>query len=759
MIPIMTGFRMKKKVKWISAFLVTAVLAGSDVSAQLAPIFRKPDPAPTEEPEPAENAPLQPGISPGDMPSRTAPEESATPVGPPAPGSPEMAPAPPTEPPPVPSAEEPPPEPEPVVTPPSRLVRPRTMGSGFNSSPQTTEGARILELSIPAPRGQIVDRNGAPFAQNVVAYYLGVNFPYMEGSPDSEIVAYARERLSQANVAAGEDWTLEDEDIISHYKSRRWLPLIFSRRPLTDEQQQKIEELDLKGLILHPTYQRYYPQRKVASHIIGFVGKRGPWPKGEVPDGEEMWPTAQGVRGLELHYDEMLTGSPGRVHIIFNEKGERVEETVIRAPVPGSNVVLSLDLDMQKLAERLLSEHVHRGAFVMMDVQNGDVLAMASFPSFDPNSYIPRISQKQQDEFVNDPEKPLYGRAFQGVYPPASTFKVPVALGMLESGKINEYTSYDCPSSYWIGDRSFGNWNESGEGMMNVIGALKRSCNTWFYQAGIHVGVTDVTSMGVKLGYGQKTGVPIPEEAAGIMPTKAWYREKWGWDMGDGDLANLCIGQGSVESTPLQVAQAMAAIGNRQYLPKSRLVLQVQDYANNIIAATDYKETRQRLGVSQHSLAVVHRGMYEVVNAGGGTGRNASHKNISVSGKTGTGQWIPAKNQNVAWFSGFAPSEFPVYSFAALYEGNPGEKVGGGSKAAPIVGDFFEEYLTEEKLEELKATSDQIRITMGDVADEIEMETGSIFRNQPAQRPPPPPPAARRPKQEGGGFFRKLFGR
>ncbi|MEM7010726.1 MAG: penicillin-binding transpeptidase domain-containing protein [Verrucomicrobiota bacterium] len=750
------------------------------------PTYPEPDPNEPAQPMPANppaqpnpNSPLQPGIPQTDpnapqpatpapeqpQPQPTLPSNLPQPTVPnypmPNPQQPQQVPvealpestgaAPPPE-----ERQHAPPLPE-VVPPPDELPEaPKTTGPGFEATLLTVKGARILTLSIPAPRGQIVDRWGKPLALNEVAYYLGVNFPFMEDSEDAEIISYAKEKVAKANELLGAEWSLQDDKILAHYKDRRWLPLIFTGRPLTDEQVQSMEEVDEAGLILHPTYQRVYPEGKTASHIIGYVGKRGPWPKGEVPDGEMMWPTAEGVRGLELWYDQYLTGSPGRVQIIFNEKGERVQETVIRSPVPGHNVVTSLDIDMQLMAERHLEDKAKRGALVIMDVRSGDVLAMASYPWFDPNEYIPRITTERHRSLVNDPAKPMYGRAFQAAYPPASTFKIPSALGMLEAGSVNELTLYNCPTAFVIGNHTAHNWNDEPEGMMNVIGAITRSCNTWFYQAAIDTGSAHITMMGQKLGLGEKTGVPLPEETRGIMPTNEYYRKNFGYPIMDGDLASICIGQGAVEATPLQVCQMMAAVGNREYFTRARLVLQVQDYANGIVEA--YDVDRRNLNISQYSLSVVHQGLKDVVNAGNGTAGRVRHPRISMSGKTGTGQWKPNVKQNVAWFAGFAPSEYPVYAYAALYEGDPGEKVSGGRLAGPIIGEYFKEFLDEDRLASLEATSDQIRVAQADIVVEP-LEAGSIFRSTGVEEvyQPEETTRARRPGG-GGGLLKSLFG-
>ncbi len=712
----------------------------------------------SESPSPAPSPP-----APQSMPGTpaTVPGASPAPAPAPAPEAPELQPRP--EPTPAPNPKPIPrtnPQLGPMISPPSSQAK--TKGPGFHAGLATVKGARILTLSIPAPRGQIVDRWGAPMAQNRVVYYLGLNFPYMENKSDADKVGYARRLLDKANQELETNWTLEEADILKHYKSRRWLPLIFTKLPLTEAQIAKIREMEMPGLILHPTYQRLYPQGMTAGHIVGYVGKRAPWPKGEVPDGEPMWPTAQGVSGLELAFDAALTGRPGRVQIIFNEKGQRVEETVVNDPVPGYNIVTTLDLDMQRLAERILSEKVHRGACVIMDVRNGDVLALASYPNFDPNLFIPRISTDEFAKLRDDPAKPMLGRAFQGAYPPASTLKVSSALSLLETGTVNEYSLYSCPKSFTLNDRTAHNWAKYDEGVMNVVGALARSCNTWFYQAALDSTASNITAMAGRLGFGRKTGILLQEEHGGFIPTNEWSRAQYGHNILGGDLMNIVIGQGSVESTPVQVAQAMAAVGNRQYLNRARLVLQMQDVANRIVDAYDVDS--ENLNISQHSLNVVHKGMYEVVNGSRGTGKQAAHARINISGKTGTGQWKPAKAQNIAWFAGFAPSEYPVYSFAVVYEGDPGEKVGGGSKAAPVIGEYFKEYLTEERLDELQDISRAIKVRMREENIEVgSLKGGTIFRGGGSNRSSgsdtaPPPPTKEKKKKKKGGFFKNIFG-
>lgn len=635
-----------------------------------------------------------------------------------------------------------------------------TIGSSF----VTRTEARTFTLSVPAPRGQILDRNGYPLAQNKVVYYAAVNFPLLENADDTSILRYAGERIVHVNKLLGKRWDLFPDVVLPHYQNRRWLPLVFSDA-LTEDEAEKIRSSPMKGLMLHPVYLRHYPHGKMLSHVLGYVGKRPPRELGPIRPNEPLWGEALGVEGLEESYDTWLTGEPGRINLLFEADGTKLREDMVRRPRPGNNLVTSIDAQMQKIAEEVLEEKVKRGAFVVMDVRTGDVLAIASFPQFDPNDFIPSISQSAYAALQNDPDKPLYPRAFRAAYPPASTFKVPVALAALEEQVVNANSTYSCPPSWSIGDVVMRNWNKDPEGSMNVTAALMRSCNTWFYQVGTQTGADAVTMMARRLGMGEKTGLPLKAEIEGLVPTNRWWRQKYGYYMSKGDLANICIGQGQLETSPIQVARAMAAVGNRQKVLKPRLVKQIQDYSNKVIQAVPVEE-RSELDIDPYYLSIVQKGMKDVVNGGRGTGRAAGHPKIEVAGKTGTGQWKIANEQNVAWFAGFAPADYPVISFAAIYEGDPGESVGGGKNAAPVVGEFLKRYYdSDERLAEIQDASDEVKTLLAEVEPESARpdQISSIFRNTSVEKEyedreenARPQPEPERSESSITRFFRKL---
>jgi len=646
-----------------------------------------------------------------------------------------------------------------------RAQSPPTRSGQVGSSVLTRTEARTFTFSIPAPRGQILDRNGYPLAQSKVAYYAAISFPFLGSEvPDEEVLRYAGERLFHVNNILGAKWDLSAKTIIEHYRERRWVPLTFSS-VLTETEVDELSRQKMEGLTLHPVYLRHYPQGKTLSHVIGYVGKRPPRTTGPIVNDEDLWGQAIGVDGLEEAFEAELRGTPGRVNVLFEADGTKVKEEVLSRPRPGFNVVTSIDLEMQRICENLLAERMKRGAMVVMDVRNGDIVAMASFPQFDPNQFIPAITPENYAALVEDPAKPLFPRAYRATYPAASTFKVAAALGFLESGYITANDLYPCPNAWSVGNVVMRNWNKNGEGAMNVVGAITRSCNTWFYTVAANAGADSMSYMATRLGLGQKTGIPL-KEAEGFIPSNRYWLDKYGYMMSDGEEAVMSIGQGKVEVTPLQMARMMAAVGNGRQVLKPRLVLQVQDL-NHELERTFSVEALGALNVDSYSLRAVQRGLYDVVNAGNGTGKQAFHK-ITVSGKTGTGQWNVALKQNISWFAGYFPSKNPIYSFSVIYEGDPGEVVSGGKTSAPVVGAFLEQYLTEENYNKVRARAEAIAEEEGDSPEDYSFRgpVTSIFREgDPAAAPvigeiiTPGEPQAAPPPSSGNGLFQRIFKR
>lgn len=553
----------------------------------------------------------------------------------------------------------------------------------------TRKDARAITLKIPAPRGQIVDRKGEPLANNRVAYQVGLQFRQFENADRSFVINWARSRLDSLRLLVKNSVPKTDDEIYDHYRNRRWLPLLVSGQ-LDAKEAHGIEAKLTPGLILHPIYRRSYPNGELAAHILGYSGSVGKLPTGPINFNEPLWEESEGRAGLEKIFNTQLSGEPGMKRLLFDENGSKLLEEQVKRPRPGGTVVTTLNLKWQKLAEATLHEGCRRGAFVVIDVVTGEVLVMASRPSFDLNRFIPGINDVDFKALEVDAAQPLFGRAFQSAYPPASSFKPIVALAALNKGTVSETSTIECPAAITIGKTTFNNWTKIPEGSIDVKRALARSCNTWFYQVGIDVGANTFLSLARNLGFGAHTGLPLIGESPGLVPNDEWMLKNEKRRILDGDTANLSIGQGSLLASPLQVAQAMAGIANGGALPKLQLIRQIQDTRGRVIQAS-VPERKNLLGVDYHAVEIVRDGMRDVVNSGGGTGHGAALDFTELCGKTGTAQWGPkAKEQRLAWFAGFLPHDNPRYSFAVLYEGRPGETVSGGRMAAPMVRQFFE---------------------------------------------------------------------
>jgi len=555
---------------------------------------------------------------------------------------------------------------------------------------ETQKQARTYVLDIPAPRGQITDRNGAPLAQNKLGYNLAIDFPTPLDFSDARALAFAREKIRTAEKRLGRRLEISDEAIVRHYHNRGFLPLEIAQN-LTEEERGELSGKLPAGISLRPIYLRFYPNDKVAGQIIGYTGRTSRNADGIIQNGQVLWPETEGREGLELTFNGMLSGRHGKYKVTFDRDGRKTSERIVEPPVPGYNVVTTIDLHLQELAEKALAAKAKRGAIVMIDPNNGDVLAMASWPTFDPNEFIPSISTAKFKELQDDPNIPLLPRAYRSSYPPGSTFKVAVAMAAFESGTITPQDEYECVPAMDVGNTTFHNWKKSDRGSLDFVRALTESCDTWFYQVGIKTGAGPIIEWAARLGFGAKCGIPLRAESDGRLPNDDYMKATHGRKILGGDIANLSIGQGDVLVTPLQMAQSMAIVANGGTFYQTRLVEQVQTVSNEIVAAYSVR-AKKTINASSVTMQQVKTAMVDAVNAPAGTAHQASLDNVSVAGKTGTAQWGPKeKERTAAWFAGFVPAEKPQYAFAALYEGDVGSKAHGGTAAAPMIGKILRE--------------------------------------------------------------------
>ncbi len=557
---------------------------------------------------------------------------------------------------------------------------------------ETQKQARTFQLHIPAPRGQIVDRNGIPLAQNRLSYNLAISFPTPLDWSDEQVLNFARQQITLARQLLQRDIPINDAAILNHYKNRGLLPF-----DLAEDLSPKELAVATKGLtpslILRQTYLRYYPQGQAAAHLIGYVGRVAPLSVRPIENRDLIFPDSEGREGLEKIFNDQLTGMPGVLHVTFNEEGKKMSERIARPPVPGNNVVTSLDSKLQTIAEDVLAKNTKRGAIAVIEVGTGEVLALASWPTFNPNVFIPVVSPEDFNRLQNDPSVPLYPRAFRSAYPPGSTFKTITGLAALQSGAITADQKFNCPPSLAVGNVVFRNWKKEGAGMLNFQQAMAQSCNTYFYQIGLKTGGQSIVQWARLLGLGRRTGLPIEAESSGNMPDDDYMLRVHKRKILQGDVANMSIGQGDILITPLQMAQAMAILASRGNFYQTRLVKQVQALDNKVVAAYPNR-LRDQLPIDPEILKSIEEALISVTEGGGGTGHRGKIKGVKVAAKTGTAQWGPKnKQRTAAWFAGYFPVGDPKYAFAAVYEADPGVKAGGGSHAAPLIAKTFAEFL------------------------------------------------------------------
>ena len=580
---------------------------------------------------------------------------------------------------------------------PSTTTPPQTEEETIVPTFETQKLARTYILDVPAPRGQITDRNGESLAQNRLSYNLAINFPTPLDFSDAQALSFAREKIDRTARLIGRRLKISDEAILRHYRNRGVMPMEIAQN-LSQLEYEQIKNNPPPGVIVRPIYVRVYPNGKVAGQIIGYTGKTGRNPDGIVDNHETLWPETEGREGLEQTFNEMLTGKHGEYKLTFDKDGRKTSEKLITPPDPGYNVVTTIDLRLQQLAEKALEAKAKRGAIVIIDPNNGDILALASWPTYDPNLFVPSISVEQLKLLQDDKDIPLLPRAYRSSYPPGSTFKIAVGIAALESRAIQPDDEYQCVPSIQIGNVTFHNWKKGNRGALNFVQALTESCDTWFYQVGIRTGAQPIIDWALALGFGAKCGIPLRGEAEGRVPNDEYMKATHGRRLLNGDIANMSIGQGDIQVTPLQMAQAMGVVANGGTFYQTRLVQQVQTFDNQIVTAYQVRAKRT-LNLSSETLDELHTGMIDVVNGAGGTAHQASLDNAEVAGKTGTAQWGPKnKERTAAWFAGFMPADQPRYAFAALYEGDVGSKVHGGSAAAPMIADVFKEIYKSEKV-------------------------------------------------------------
>jgi penicillin-binding protein 2 len=562
---------------------------------------------------------------------------------------------------------------------------------------ETQRQAATYALNIPAPRGQITDRNGVPLAQTRVSYNLSVVFPTPFDFTDRQVIDFVNRAVVSARGLTSRPIGFTEEAAVQHYRNRGAIPFDIAT-DLSNDEVAKAQGKVPPGMMLRAIYVRTYPQGSLAGQVIGYTGRTSRESTRILQNNEPLWPESEGREGLEQTFEDQLRGKPGQLNLTFDKDGNKTGERIAVPPEPGYNVVTTLDIDIQRLAEKILQKRAKRGAIVVMDPNTGEVLALASWPTIDPNDFVPTISEEKFKKISSDPNIPMLPRAYRSAYPPGSTFKMFVGVAGFETHAIDPNEEFDCAAALEIGNTVFRNWKKSDAGDLNFRQALTQSCNTWFYQAGQKIGSRALVTWAKRFGLGARTGILLNGEAEGRIPTDDYMQETYHRHILGGDLANLSIGQGDTLISPLQMAQAMGALANGGIVYQARIVRQVQTLNNEIVYVYSPR-AKDILKLSSVTMDQLRKGMMDVVSSGNGTGGAAEVKNVKVAGKTGTAQWGPKKKERTAaWFAGFAPADTTAkYAFAALYEGAPGETAHGGTVAAPMIGELLREVFKGEQ--------------------------------------------------------------
>ncbi|MCK9419900.1 MAG: penicillin-binding protein 2 [Nitrospirae bacterium] len=550
---------------------------------------------------------------------------------------------------------------------------------------EQAENNRIRPVKLRPPRGIIYDRSGRPLVENELVFDVSL-IPEDTLDLDATI-----EKLS-AIVKIAPDSIRKVLDDATAVRTTYDPVKIREEAPWDEVARVESHQDDLPGAIIEPEHRRHYPYAGLAAHQLGYIGKVSPSQhKKEQTDLGIL--TGQG--GVEKVYDKLLRGVAGRRMIQVNAAGRKVKDLGIEEPRPGTDIYLTIDLDAQKAAEEGLGSRA--GAVVAMDPNTGEILALASHPAYDPNIFPPGISPKDWVKLMNDPSHPMYNRAIQSVYPPGSTFKIIVALAGLDSGVIKLDDSVTCKGFLMGGRRAFRCWKKGGHGPVSFHQALVESCDVYFYTMGERIGWDRVAEYARKLGLGSLTGILLPDEKPGLIPTTAWKKKRTGEAWYPGDTFINSIGQGFVLVSPIQACQMMSAVANGGHFYRPLLLKRTRNRETGEVHVFSPEHTSS-ITLDPGALQEVQSALVGVVNEPGGTAHGAATPLAVVAGKTGTAQVIAqkvagrklsAETQDHAWFIAYAPVVRPKIAVAVLVE-HGGH---GGSAAAPIARKVIEEYL------------------------------------------------------------------
>ena len=567
---------------------------------------------------------------------------------------------------------------------------------------------RITLIPTPPVRGEIVDINGVPLAKNYPVFSLEVIPSRIEGKMEDVIEALKKYV----------DITPTDLKRFKKYReSYRKFENIPLKLRLTDEETARLSVhlREFKGVEVNSRTFREYPYGKLTSHFLGYIGRISDKDK-EMLEEEGLTAlyrgsTHIGKSGLEKYYEHQLHGIPGYQEVEKDAYGNIVRVLKNVPSKMGQTLRLGMDIRMQQEADRILGDR--RGALVAINPQDGTVLAFVSKPSFDPNLFIDGIDSDTWKMLNDDWKKPLINRVTQGLYPPGSTFKPFMGMALLESGKITQNTIVPAPGAWSIpGSRHiFRDSVRSGHGSANLSKAIQVSSDTFFYRLGYEMGIDKASPYLAQFGFGQKTGIDLPSEYTGVLPSREWKAKRFAkssdptakeWRAGE--MVSVSIGQGYNSYTPLQMAHATASLANNGVVHQPHLVKEVLDFGARKITRINPNPERQ-IPFKADNFEYVKRAMEKVLKPGGTAHRIGGGLSYTMGGKTGTAQVVQIKqggrynaaalreqHRDHAWFISFAPLEKPEIAIAVILENG-----GWGAYAAPLAREMTDFYMLHVK--------------------------------------------------------------
>lgn len=553
------------------------------------------------------------------------------------------------------------------------------------------EENRISTRLLAPPRGLIFDRFGQPMAQNNQNFRVLVISEQTEGNLNATL-----EALNKILPLTDGEIQRIRKDV---RRSRDFTPVTI-RENLTWEQMAAVQlnAPDLPGIIIDEGLSRFYPFKETAAHVVGYVGAVS---EEEIASGNPLLRLPGfrvGKSGIELEYNTALCGKEGAQRVEVNAVGRVIREIERDEGVPGTTLPLTIDMRLQKIAyEKMKNES---GAAVLLDIYTGEVLALVSTPSFDPNKFNRGLSNEEWEEISTNERNPLLNKALGGLYSPGSTFKMVVALAALEAGVIRPDTKIFCGGHIMMGSHRFHCWKAGGHGNVDLKEALMHSCDIYFYEVARRTGIDKIAAMAKRFGFGMPTGINLPGEKSGLMPTRRWKELILGEQWLQGDTYNTGIGQGYVLATPIQLAVMAAVLANDGYKIKPTIL--VPENRDTSVSSGE------NLNISKTYLQLMREGMFNVVNAAKGTAKTA-RLNVDgklIAGKTGTTQVkrismkereeglrsqdeLPWEDRNHALFVSFGPTDNPRYALAVVIEHGGG----GASTAAPVARAIMEAAL------------------------------------------------------------------